>query len=147
MGIVEILEIIQTHGLSPPHEVEIKIEDTSKKRWITVKMITSALIRALIQDFEKQKKGGHFVAEKLGWRNKHRIHLLSEDKTGKRVSHRQLYGSVIIEDLCDNDFLEIRSSKSRWGNQKYEYRLNLDFLPVSDFLIESVRLFVEGKDE
>lgn len=144
MGLVEILEIIQSHGLNPPQELEVSIETAEEKRWLTVKKVTTALIRALAIDFESQKKKGFYCVKELGWRNKYNIHLLSKDENGKKLSHRQIYGTTIIEDLCDNDFVEKRPSRSRWGDQKFEYRLKLDFLPISDFLIESVRLFVEG---
>ncbi len=147
MALVELLKIIQTHGLNPPEDMEIGIEDTEEKRWITVKKITTAFIRALALDFESQKEKGFFMVEELGWRNKYKIYLLSRDSSGKRLSHRQIYGTTIIEDLCDNDFLEKRPARSRWGNQKGEFRLNLDFLPVSDFIIESVRLFIEGHED
>lgn len=147
LALVELLKIIQTHGLNPPQDMEVQIEDADGKRWITVKKITTAFIRALALDFEFQKRNRLFVVDELGWRNKYNIFLLSKDSNDEGVSQRQIYGTSIIDDLCDNDFLEKRPTKSRWGNQRAEFRLKLDFLPVSDFIVESVRLFLEGHDK
>jgi len=147
LALVELINTIQTHGLNHPEDTNIRIEDTEEKRWETVKKIATALIRAIALDFEYKKKKNHYMNKELGWRNKYKIHLLSRDFNGKKISHRQIYGTALIEDLCDNDLLQKRPTKSRWGDQKVEFRLNPDFLQVSDFLIESVRLFTESQKE
>lgn len=139
---VELLELIQSHGIILPDEVKSRIVDTEGKLWKDAKAVTAAMIRALIQDYYRQKSSKTMKPEDLGWRNRYNIHLLSG------LSQRTIYQEWgVIEMLVESDFLERRPSLSHWGRQKYRYRLNLDFLPKSTSLLKSIQLFIEGDDD
>jgi len=95
----------------------------------------------LIQDYYDHKKSQSVKIENLGWRNKYRIHLLSDRNLSQRTIYKK-WG--VIEMLVRNDFIEKRKATSRWGDQEFQYRLKLDFLPQAPTILESIRLFVEG---
>jgi len=84
--------------------------------------IVAALILAAFQDIQH-----HNVAtvntQKVGWRNKYDIHLLSG------VSQKQIYKECgVLEKLIEKGVLEKRPSKSRWGRQKHQYRFSFSYL-------------------
>lgn len=134
----DICDLIQKHGLTFPEDI------VDEKIWKQSQLVTAALIRALIQDYYKHKKSQSVSLENLGWRNKHKIYLLSED----RLSQRTVYNKWgVIELLVRSDFIEKRKATSHWGNQEFQYRLILDFLPKASTLLESIRLFIEGEEE
>ena len=142
MSQVAILELIQAHGVTLPYEVRSRIVDTEGKLWKDAKAVTIAMIRALIQDYYKQKSSNTLKLEEMGWRNRYNIHLLSG------LSQRTIYKERgVIEMLVESDFLERRPSPSHWGRQKYQYRLSLDFLPESTSLVKSIQLFIEGNED
>jgi hypothetical protein len=139
-----ILDLIQKHGITFPDDVIEKITTLNEKLWKQSQLVTAALIRALIQDFYGHKKSQSISLENLGWRNKHRIRLLSDGKLSQRTMYKE-WG--VIDLLVLSDFLEKRKATSTWGNQEFHYRLNLDFLPEAPTLLESLRLFIEGSSE
>lgn len=139
-----ILDLIQKHGITFPDDVIEKITTLNEKLWKQSQLVTAALIRALIQDFYDHKKSLSISLENLGWRNKHRIRLLSDGKLSQRTMYKE-WG--VIDLLVMSDFLEKRKATSTWGNQEFHYRLNLDFLPEASTLLESLRLFIEGSNE
>ncbi len=140
----DILDLIQKHGFTFPDDVIDKITTVDEKVWKQSQLVTAALIRALIQDFYEHKKSQSFRIENLGWRNKHRIHLLSDGKLSQRTVYKE-WG--VIDMLVMSDFIEKRKAPSPWGMQEFHYRLNLDFLPKAPSLMEALRLFIEGPDE
>ena len=140
----DILDLIQKHGFTFPVDVIDKITTENEKVWKQSQLVTAALIRALIQDFYDHKNSQSVDLENLGWRNKHRIHLLSDGNLSQRTVYKQ-WG--VIDMLVMSDFIERRKAPSSWGMQEFHYRLNLDFLPKAPTLIEALRLFIEGSDE
>ena len=134
----DIRDLIQKHGLAFPEDI------VDEKIWKQSQLVTAALIRALIQDYYKHKKSQSVSLENLGWRNKHKIYLLSEDM----LSQRTVYNKCgVIELLVRSDFIEKREAISNWGKQVFQYRLILDFLPKASTLLESIRLFIGGEEE
>ncbi len=82
--------------------------------------IIVSLILAIFQDL-RQQQSANIDIDKLGWRNKYNIHLMSG------VSQKTIYNEYgILEKLMVDGIVERRSSQSRWGQQKYQYRLVLD---------------------
>jgi hypothetical protein len=140
----DILDLIQRHGFAFPEDVVDKIASVDERIWKQSQLVTAAMIRALIQDYFLQRKSRKVNPEDLGWRNKYRIHLLSD----RRLSQRTLYNEMgVIEMLVRSDFIEKREAPSSWGNQDFQYRLKLDFLPEAPTTLESIQLFIEGIDE
>jgi len=137
----DVLDLIQKHGFAFPEGVVDKISSVNEKIWKQSQLVTAALIRALIQDYYDHKKSQSVKIENLGWRNKYRIHLLSDRNLSQRTIYKK-WG--VIEMLVRNDFIEKRKATSRWGDQEFQYRLKLDFLPQAPTILESIRLFVEG---
>ena len=83
--------------------------------------IISALIRAFKQDVSMQTTSKKLCLSDIGWRNKYNIHLLSG------VSQKVIYKDWgIIEKLSANEAIEKRRSPSNWGQQKHQYRINLE---------------------
>jgi len=83
--------------------------------------IISALIRAFKQDTSMQTTSKKLCLSDIGWRNKYNIHLLSG------VSQKVIYKDWgIIEKLSANESIEKRLSPSNWGQQKHQYRINLE---------------------
>ena len=83
--------------------------------------IVDALLKALLTDLadliRKQTKD---KIHELGWRNKYRIHLLS------KISQKRIYKEIgIIEKLIGCGLVDCRDSPTRWGKQKFQYRLNI----------------------
>lgn len=133
-----IRDLIQKHGFTFPEDI------VDEKIWKQSQLVTAALIRALIQDYSTHEKSKSVSLENLGWRNKHKIHLLSEGNLSQRTIYKE-WG--VIEMLVRSDFIEKRKAPSSWGGQEFHYRLKLDFLPYASTLLESMRLFIEGSDE
>jgi len=139
----DILDLIQRHGFIVPEDVVDRIATVNEKVWKQSQLVTAALIRALIQDYFSCKKSRRVKPEDLGWRNKYRIHLLSD----RQLSQRTMYNEMgVIEMLVRSDFIEKREASSSWGGQDFQYRLKLDFLPEAPTTLESIKLFIEGID-
>ncbi|MCK4566790.1 MAG: hypothetical protein KAU48_05715 [Candidatus Thorarchaeota archaeon] len=84
----------------------------------TYRAIITALILAVFQDLQKQDTSG-INKEDLGWRNKYHIHLMSG------VSQKQIYKECgVLEKLIEVGIIEKRPSRSRWGKQRHQYRLD-----------------------
>lgn len=82
--------------------------------------ILTALLLALLQDMQKVDT---CRVDDLGWRNKYNIHLLSQ------VSQKRIYREFgVIERLVEDGIIKQRPSRTRWGKQKFQYRLRLDIL-------------------
>ena len=80
--------------------------------------IITSLIAAVFQDLQGLTRQSINMQD-LGWRNKYNIHLLSG------VSQKQIYKECgIMEELIEQRIIEIRPAQSRWGKQKYQYRLS-----------------------
>ena len=95
------------------------------------KAIVGALLKALLADLaELARKPAKYEICNLGWRNKYRIHLLSN------VSQKRIYREIgIIEKLIDSGLIDCRNSPTRWGKQKFQYRLD-----ISSFLLKQDKM-------
>jgi hypothetical protein len=137
----DIPNLLQKHGFTFPEKIVDDLATVDEKIWKQSQLVTAALIRALIQDYFSDKKLKRANPKNMGWRNKYRIHLLSD----RRLSQRTLYNELgVIELLVRSDFIEKREAPSSWGGQDFQYRLKQDFLPKAPTTLESIQLFIEG---
>lgn len=90
--------------------------------------ITSSLIIAMLKDLQKAKDNSQVIFHELGWRNKYNIHLLSG------LSQKVIYREVgIIDTLVNLDVIKMKDAPTRWGRQKYHYRISNSF--IQDWLM------------
>ena len=106
----DIRDLIQKHGLAFPEDV------VDEKIWKQSQLVTAALIRALIQDYYKHKKSQSVSIENLGWRNKHKIYLLSEDMLSQRTVYNKcgvikMNQSVLYEPCDFTNICKINSER------------------------------------
>jgi len=94
------------------------IEHTLDETIPFCRAIVTALILAIRQDIEKIDSIQ--FAEDVGWRNGYNIHLLSG------VPQKEVYNeNGVLAKLVEAEIVQKRSSQSRWGKQRYHFRLSI----------------------
>ncbi len=96
-------------------DLEWNLDSKSIKRAIT---ISCSLILALLKDMQARTPSRKKLFQELGWRNKYNIHLLSG------ISQKIIYHEYgIIERLVDLGIIKRKKAPTKWGMQKYHYRI------------------------
>ena len=98
------------------------------KNTIRAIAITRSLILALLEDIQNNNHSTEIMFQDIGWLNKYNIHLRSS------LSQKVIYRECgIIEMLVDLGVIEMKDSPTRWGQQKYHYRIAIDI--IKDWLV------------
>ncbi|MHA1909624.1 MAG: hypothetical protein ACW98Y_20155 [Candidatus Thorarchaeota archaeon] len=131
MAQIESTQTLQRFKLGYQNSIRTLTRNLDAKTARRATAVTRSLILSLLEDLQNKIHSTEIMFQNLGWRNKYNIHRSSH--LSQKVIYQE-YG--IIERLVDLDVIEMKESPTRWGKQKYHYRINGDF--IRDWLLVEI---------